>query len=93
MTAPTLNVQEAVEVFRKYNFPMTTEKLKVGLVTGKIPVGTVLEMNHDSFIISRLKLYEYLADYGVPVVELREYVKELRENGWITKQEALEVTV
>lgn len=88
--SPTVNCQEAVDIFRRCGFQMTTEKLKAGITTGTFPFGSVIEMNHTEFLISRLKLYEYIADFGGVIPELTEYVTYLRENGWQTSKEVID---
>lgn len=82
MTSPVVTVQEALETFRKYDIPMSQNKLQESLRTGIFPFGQAIELATWSFTIWRLPFYEWLRDHGVPVEELRQYKEEIRARGW-----------
>ena len=79
---PTMTVQDALALFRKYGIQMGQEKLQEGLKCGIYPFGDAMEMSHWVFTIWRLDLYRWLSAHGVPVEELKPYLEYLRENGW-----------
>ena len=82
MTPPTMTVQDALQLFRKYGIQMGQEKLQEGLKQGIYPFGDAMEMTQWTFTIWRLSLYRWLNAHGVAVEELKPYLKELRERGW-----------
>ena len=86
MTPPTMTVQDALQLFRKYGIQMGQEKLQEGLKQGIYPFGDAMEMSHWTFTIWRLNLYRWLNDHGVAVEELKPYLTELRERGWEDKK-------
>ena len=82
MTPPTMTVQDALQLFRKYGIQMGQEKLQEGLKQGIYPFGDAMEMTQWTFTIWRLSLYRWLNAHGVAVEELKPYLNELRERGW-----------
>lgn len=79
--SPTMTVAEALEVYRRYDIPMSQQKLQE-MLRGGCEFAEVVELGKWSFTIWRLPFYRYLHRRGVPVVELAEYLRELRERGW-----------
>lgn len=79
---PTMTVAECLDTYRKYGIQMSQEKLTEMLRRGIVPFGEAVELNHWSHTIWRLPFYEYLAQRGVPVTELKEYRAEIRALGW-----------
>lgn len=82
MTPPTMTVQDALQLFRKYGIQMGQEKLQEGLKQGIYPFGDAMEMTQWTFTIWRLSLYRWLNAHGVAVEELKPYLDELRKRGW-----------
>lgn len=80
--SPTMTVAETLDIFRKYNVPMSQQLLTDLLDAGALPFAECYHLSNRVYKIWRLKVYRYLAARGVPVVELREHLAYLEAAGW-----------
>lgn len=80
--SPTMTVAETLDIFRKYNIPMSQQLLTELLQAGALPFAECYQLSTHVYKIWRLKVYRYLAARGIPVVELREYLAALESAGW-----------
>ena len=82
MTKPTVTFNEAMEIYNKYNIPMSQKRLTELLQRGALPFAESIELSTWCYTIWRLPFYNYLWSRGVPVTERDAYLAELRDAGW-----------
>lgn len=85
---PTITFDEAMATYRKYGIMMSQQKLTEMLKRDLLPFAEAIELSTWSYTIWRLPFYRYLAERGVPVVELRDHLEDLEAEGWDPDWEA-----